>query len=88
MTNDQTPATTVAETVAPAATTAPATTAPTATTLPSGYQVPIKRILSKVHLAAFERSPAHADILGFIDTLNESIVGKKLSEKGEPSKVS
>lgn len=50
--------------------------------------VPTKRILSKAHLAAFERSPAHADILAFIDGLNESIVGKKLSDKGEGSEVS
>lgn len=57
--------------------------------VPTGpFVVPTKRILSKAHLAAFQRSPAHADILGFIDTLNERVVGVKLSEQGEGSEVS
>lgn len=50
--------------------------------------IPTKRILSKAHLAAFARSPAHAEILGFVDSLNDSIIGKKLTEAGEPSAVS
>jgi hypothetical protein len=74
--------------IAPATAAPATTTAPVPAPSPTGYTIPIKRILSKVHLAAFARSPAHDDILGFIDTLNESIVGKKLSEKGEPSEVS
>ncbi|ODN98014.1 serine/threonine-protein phosphatase 2A activator 2 [Cryptococcus amylolentus CBS 6273] len=49
------------------------------------YQVPVKRILSKAHLAAFQRSQAHKDILSFIEDLNTSVVGKKLSEAGEGS---
>lgn len=52
------------------------------------YVVPTKHILSKAHLAAFERSPAHAAIMGFIDALNASIVGKKLSEAGPGNAVS
>lgn len=52
------------------------------------YVVPEKRILSKAHLAAFERSPAHKAILGFIDALNASVVGKKLSDVGKGNEVS
>ncbi len=54
----------------------------------TGYVVPTKHILSKAHLAAFERSPAHASIMGFIDVLNAAIVGRKLSEAGEGNEVS
>lgn len=51
------------------------------------FAVPTKRILSKAHLAAFARSKAHAELLAFIDDLNERIVGIKLSEIGQPSEV-
>lgn len=53
----------------------------------STYIVPTKHILSRAHLDAFLRSPAHDQILGFVDALNDSIVGKKLSEAGEGSEV-
>ncbi|BEJ11223.1 hypothetical protein CspHIS471_0106450 [Cutaneotrichosporon sp. HIS471] len=48
----------------------------------TSYVVPTKHILSKAHLAAFERSPAHDELMAFIDALNASIVGRKLSEAG------
>lgn len=52
------------------------------------YVVPQKYIFSKAHLEAFTRSKTHDAILGFIDELNDEIVGAKLSEAGEPSEVS
>lgn len=53
----------------------------------TSYAPPTKRILSQAHLRAFQRSPTHRDIVSFIDALNESIVGKKLQDAGEPSSV-
>ncbi|KAL1410122.1 Serine/threonine-protein phosphatase 2A activator 2 [Vanrija albida] len=47
------------------------------------FTPPAKYILSKAHLAAFQRSPSHAAITKFIDDLNASIVGRKLSDAGE-----
>lgn len=52
------------------------------------YMVPVKRILSKAHLAAFQRSATHREIITFIEDLNASVVDKKLTEAGEPSRVS
>ncbi|OCF58355.1 serine/threonine-protein phosphatase 2A activator 2 [Kwoniella mangroviensis CBS 10435] len=46
---------------------------------------PTRYILSKAHLAAFQRSQTHQDIVDFIEELNEGIIGKKLSEAGEGS---
>ncbi|WVW79685.1 serine/threonine-protein phosphatase 2A activator 2 [Kwoniella bestiolae CBS 10118] len=51
----------------------------------TSYIPPTKYILSKAHLAAFQRSQTHQDILDFVDDLNEAIVGKKLTEAGEGS---
>lgn len=62
-------------------------TAPLAPAL-GQYVVPTKHILSKAHLEAFNRSPAHDAIMGFIDALNASIVGRKLSECPQPNDVS
>lgn len=52
------------------------------------YTVPTKHVLSKAHLAAFQRSKTHSDIFNFIEELNEDIVGKKLTEAGQGSEVS
>lgn len=51
------------------------------------YTIPTKYILTKAHLAAFQRSKTYSEIFGFIDELNEDIVGKKLTEAGEGSEV-
>ena len=59
-------------------------TTPTAS---SSYTPPSKRILSPAHLAAFKRSSTHDDIIQFIDALNESIIGVKLTESGSGSDV-
>ncbi|GAA5911633.1 hypothetical protein JCM6882_008060 [Rhodosporidiobolus microsporus] len=42
-------------------------------------QLPTKRIVSKAHLEAWLASPAHADVLAFVEQLNESVVGVKLT---------
>ncbi|KAK4683947.1 serine/threonine-protein phosphatase 2A activator, partial [Tremellales sp. Uapishka_1] len=57
---------------------------PTAST---SYIPPTKRILSTAQLAAFRRSRTHNELLSFIDELNDSIVGKKLSSAGDGSSV-
>lgn len=49
---------------------------------------PVKKILSPAHLAAFQRSSTHRELLEFITDLNESIVGKKLSNAGQGTEVS
>ena len=54
----------------------------------STYIAPTKHILSQAHLAAFQRSQSHTDILGFIDNLNQSIVGIKTTQSGAGSDVS
>ena len=64
----------------------------TSNSLPSphastSYIPPVKRILSSAHLAAFQRSQTHADIIGFVDRLNESVVNTKLTEAGTGSEV-
>lgn len=56
-------------------------------TLARAFQKPVKQILSSTHLAAFQRSATHQELLSFITDLNESIVGKKLSDAGEGSEV-
>lgn len=52
------------------------------------YQVPRKAILSKDQLQAFQESKTHKDVISYIEKLNESVVGVKLSEACEASDVS
>ena len=52
------------------------------------YAPPTKHIFSAAHLAAFQRSQSHHDILAFIDALNASVVGVELTQAGEGSTVS
>lgn len=47
--------------------------------------LPRKRILSKQHLEAFQASQTHSDVIGFIEELNASIIGLKLSQAGPSS---
>jgi serine/threonine-protein phosphatase 2A activator len=51
------------------------------------YVRPTKHILSPAHLAAFRRSPTYHDILDLVKELNQSIIGKKLKEKGDGNEV-
>ena len=64
------------------------TNAPETTGANHKYITPTKHILSPAHLAAFQRSQTHTDLLSFIDDLNDSVVGVKLTEAGEGSEVS
>lgn len=54
------------------------TTSPTA---------PTKRIISRAHLQSFLDSPTHQDLVDFLEELNESVVGLKLTEEVEESEV-
>jgi hypothetical protein len=53
----------------------------------TSYIPPRKHILSTAHLSAFRRSSAYTDIVGFVDKLNDSVVGEKLTEAGGGSDV-
>ena len=53
----------------------------------TSFRKPSKKILSPAHLSAFQRSSTHQELLEFITDLNESIVGKKLSDAGEGTEV-
>ena len=53
----------------------------------TSFLPPTKRILSPAHLAAYKRSETCAQILRFVDDLNESIVGRKLGSVGDGSKA-
>jgi serine/threonine-protein phosphatase 2A activator len=53
----------------------------------TSYLPPTKHILSPAHLAAFKRSSTHQEIIQFIDDLNTSIIGKKLSDVDKGSEV-
>ncbi|GAA5936743.1 peptidylprolyl isomerase RRD2 [Sporobolomyces koalae] len=47
--------------------------------------LPTKRIVSKAHLDAWLSSSTHADVVRFVEDLNESVVGLKLSDPVEES---
>ncbi|KAF9045198.1 hypothetical protein BJ165DRAFT_1476028 [Panaeolus papilionaceus] len=44
------------------------------------YQTLRKAVLSKEQLEAFQESKAHHDIIGYIETLNDAVVGAKLTD--------
>lgn len=48
---------------------------------------PTKRILSKEQLDAFQTSKTYKDIVSYIETLNNSVVGVKLTEECVASEV-
>ena len=45
------------------------------------YQKPTKRILTNDHVKIFNESSTYDDLINFITTLNDSIVGVKLSDQ-------
>lgn len=51
------------------------------------FQVPRKAILSKEQLQYFQESQTHKDIVTYIEILNESVVGSKLTDECSSSKV-
>ncbi|PPQ79012.1 hypothetical protein CVT25_002321 [Psilocybe cyanescens] len=44
------------------------------------YQVPRKAILSKEQLQYFQESKTHQDIVSYIETLNDAVIGSKLTD--------
>ena len=50
--------------------------------------VPTKRIISRAHLQSFLDSPTHQDLCDFLEELNESVVGLKLTDEIQESEVS
>ena len=52
------------------------------------YHEPRKVILSHEQLAFFQSSKVHQDIISYIETLNESVVGGKLTDECSESQVS
>ncbi|WRT65394.1 serine/threonine-protein phosphatase 2A activator 2 [Kwoniella shivajii] len=51
----------------------------------TSYITPTKYVLSKSHLAAFQRSQTHRDVITFIDGLNDAVEGKRLTQVREGS---
>ena len=51
------------------------------------YQKPTKRILTNDHVKIFNESSTYDDLINFITTLNDSIVGVKLSDQIVESNV-
>ncbi|GAA6008422.1 peptidylprolyl isomerase RRD2 [Rhodotorula paludigena] len=49
--------------------------------------LPTKRIVSKAHLDAWLDSPTHADVVRFVEQLNQSVVGVKLTDTVEESQA-
>ncbi|KIJ25909.1 hypothetical protein M422DRAFT_77038 [Sphaerobolus stellatus SS14] len=47
----------------------------------STYQIPRKGILSKADLDAFQKSETHKTVISYIEALNESVVGVKLTDE-------
>jgi hypothetical protein len=52
------------------------------------FQKPRKAILSKEQLAQFQASQCHNDIVSYIESLNTSVIGVKLSDECPQSLVS
>jgi serine/threonine-protein phosphatase 2A activator len=51
------------------------------------YTPPRKYILSKEQLEAFQVSKTYQEIITFIETLNEAVVGVKLTDECDGSEV-
>ncbi|KAL4067463.1 hypothetical protein V8B97DRAFT_1873560 [Scleroderma yunnanense] len=50
-----------------------------------GFEVPRKRILSNAQLTAFQSSNTHNAIVSYIEVLNNSVIGVKLTDEVTPS---
>jgi hypothetical protein len=51
------------------------------------YQVPRKAVLSQEQLQAFQESNTHKILVSYIESLNESVVGTKLTDECQASDV-
>lgn len=47
------------------------------------FGIPTKRILSSGQLEDFQNSPTHANIVTFVEQLNESVINVKLTDNIE-----
>lgn len=56
--------------------------------VPTDFVVPQKRIVTPKQLARWENSEACAQLLAWIATCNDAVVGKKLTDKVDTSEVS
>ncbi|GAA5828888.1 hypothetical protein JCM3766R1_003854 [Sporobolomyces carnicolor] len=54
---------------------------------PASTSLPTKRIVSKAHLDAWLSSSTHSDVVTFVEKLNESVVGVKLTDSVLESEV-
>lgn len=54
----------------------------------TSYEVPKKAILIKDQLESFQASQTHADIVNYITTLNQCVIGVKLTDDCPSSEVS
>jgi len=52
------------------------------------YQIPRKAILSKEQLEYFQESQTHKDIVSYIETLNDAVIGSRLTDECSTSPVS
>ena len=52
------------------------------------YQVPRKAILSKEQLQYFQESQTHKDIVSYIETMNDAVIGSRLTDECSTSPVS
>ena len=52
------------------------------------WQVPRKTILSKEQLEYFQGCKTHQDIISYIETLNNAVIGAKLTDDCDISPVS
>jgi hypothetical protein len=52
------------------------------------YRKPRKEILSEQQLAAFPSTQTYVDVISYIETLNESVIGVKLTDECSVSDVS
>jgi len=53
----------------------------------SSFRAPEKAILSKEQLAAFQSSKTYAKVTSYIETLNNAVVGCKLTDECAQSQV-
>jgi serine/threonine-protein phosphatase 2A activator len=47
------------------------------------FEIPTKHILSSAQLEDFQNSPTHANIVTFVEQLNESVINVKLTDNIE-----
>jgi hypothetical protein len=51
------------------------------------YEAPNKAIITPTQLEQFQQSPTHSRVLGYLETLNEAVVGVKLRDTCHESEV-